>query len=295
MLHLRKNIKLVFIILLFTLFTVNVNAATDGCWVHLVDIANPLTLDEIKSRYTVYDQVDGDITNKLIFETSYDENNLKLGEYKITVSVTNSRKKTNSQTDLILVRDFVKPTLKTLTNQITIDIGQTSFLEGLSNYLILEDNLETLDYNSLKINNFDLDNVSPGFYQISVYCVDSSTNKSNTIDLDVTIIDSTNKTNYTLTTSKKLTIDEVINILKENNIIPKEYKTIQLESSFFNDDANYGKHKAYLKIETLENEIISYTFNINYLTKNTQLNPFPILTILGAILLIQIIIYIKRN
>ena len=87
------------------------NDQEDRCHFHFVDIDHPLTLKQIQEKYTAYDTKDGMITDRIQFITDYDENHLTLGTYPLTVIVQNSQQQSTTQTDYIVVRDFIPPVL----------------------------------------------------------------------------------------------------------------------------------------------------------------------------------------
>ena len=160
--------------------------------------------------------------------------------------------------------------------------------------LVLSDNIDILESNSLKIEGIDLNNIPLGISNINVYCIDSSTNKSNILNLNVIVINSLKKIDYTLKTNEKLSKDQVINHLIENEIIPNTYDTIILESSYFNKDSNFGMHTAYVILKS-KTEETSYSFIIEYIEKENEFDQDLVLTIIISIFVLELIIYVKRH
>lgn len=297
---LKRKIKLLSIIILFfTIPFITIKADTFSGWIHIIDISNPITLEEIKSRYTAYDKKDGDISHKLNFKTTYNHRNCRVGEYDLLVSVTNSKRVTSSQIDKIIVRDFIPPTITINTDNIILEKGTNLTKDILNEHLKYYDNLDdSLSNENIYIDG-ECEDLDEGLYTLIIYVLDSSTNKSNEIEITLEIIDSTINTilPITLDVNKKHTKEEIINLIKNHTTIPEIYKELLIESSYFNDEIKDGIYPVKITIihEDGIKEII--TFKLNYLEKNQMMTNETIFISLGfiAIILICILIYFKRS
>ncbi|MDE6047546.1 MAG: hypothetical protein K2F56_02845, partial [Anaeroplasmataceae bacterium] len=137
-----KRIKycFIFLLVLFPLFAIQAYAEEeDYTHIHIVDYDHPISFDEIKARYTSYDAVDGNLTDRLVFqseyETDYEKNSLSVKSYLLYISVTNSRNKTIKWEDEISVRDFTAPVLSYTEREISIDFSKENILDVLSSVL----------------------------------------------------------------------------------------------------------------------------------------------------------------
>jgi len=298
----KRKIKLLTLIIstsLILLFSIGINAKTSS-WVHLVDIANPMPLEQIKQRYTAHDIIDGDLTNKITFSTSYNHLSCTVGEYDLIVSVTNKRNITKEQIDKILVRDFINPTILIKEPSITISLGNQTPLEIIKNNIIFSDNLDTnlLEENIIIKNQPTF--LEEGIFQLEIYCLDTSLNPSNTVSFEVEIIDNTISTilSTVLNVTKKHTKNEIIELLKKEHNIANEYKNISIESSYFDKETKEGTYYAKIIITHNDDQIETITFKINYNQNNLFDIPMWIFyTLFGIIILIitLFIIYKKRN
>lgn len=87
----------------------NTSATIAGNMTHFVDYDNPTSFEDIKKRYRATDNVDGDITNRLSFQTNYNPSQLKIGTFYVLIQVSDAAKNTTYAADLIHVKDFTPP------------------------------------------------------------------------------------------------------------------------------------------------------------------------------------------
>ena len=297
----KRKIKLFLIIIIFFIFfSINIKAEEFKGWIHLVDIAKPLKLTDIINRYSAYDKLDGNITGNIKFETTYDHKTCQIGEYELYVSITNSNNVTTTQIDKIIVRDFVCPTIDIDTSIITIDTETLLGPELLSNHLTYNDNLDTnIIKENIIIEGLSKNYLSEGTYSYIIYVLDSSTNKSNELEVTFEVIDNIINTILPLTIdlSEKYSDQQIIEIISQHTTIPKKYKDIKVESSYFYENIKPGIYPVKITIihENDIKEII--TFKINYIQSEKSSSNENLLLISGIILIliVSILIYKKRS
>ena len=76
------------------------------------DVDNPISMDNIKKLIKAVDEVDGDLTNRIVIESdSYSDNSYKVGTYPIIFSVTDNSGNKATITINILVVDTICPVI----------------------------------------------------------------------------------------------------------------------------------------------------------------------------------------
>lgn len=170
----------------------NMNASIAGNMTHFVNVDLPLSLEDITSRYTATDNVDGIITSRLHFETNYDPNKAVLGKYYILVSVKDSANHEVVIVDLIWVKDFTGPVLTLSKKEISKEV-KTPFTSAEAKKLFTaRDNCT----NSSKIryefeDNYNDQYNTVGSYTIKAKAYDAENNCSNEEILTIHIEDTT--------------------------------------------------------------------------------------------------------
>ncbi len=107
--------------------SLNTTASIGGNMTHFVNIDNIISIEEIESRYTAYDEVEGDVTNRLVFDTNYEPYDYYLGQFYITISVSDSVGNVNTIVDIIQVIDVTAPVIDVVSNkEITVNTPFTS-------------------------------------------------------------------------------------------------------------------------------------------------------------------------
>ncbi|MCM1131182.1 MAG: hypothetical protein NC310_06225 [Roseburia sp.] len=249
-----KRIRLVlFLSLLFPLFaSFQANAKDKDSYthVHIIDYDHPLSFDEIKARYSSYDSIDGDLTDQIHFKSNYEadyiNNTLAVKSYELNVTVTNSRNVTVQWTDEISVRDFTAPILSFEANEIFIDIATENVKSILTQSLIVKDNWDT-SFEDYEIKGLEITNLEPGTYPISCTVRDSSKNVSNEVNIIIHIKKSFEKqisSNSIYIENSKLTDDELLALFLQKNSVDTSYKTVQVESSYFQTPEKEGIYQA---------------------------------------------------
>lgn len=160
----------------------------------VVNVDNPLTLDQIKSCFKANDPTEGDLTNEIQFSKityQLDSNGkIAVGEYSITASVSDSSGNSATVTKKIHVVDITSPIVAG-TNFSTGNITKLTDAEILKhltysdNYYSKDDISITLSYDDYK-NNY----TKPGDYEVRVTAKDPSGNVGTTT-LTITVTDTT--------------------------------------------------------------------------------------------------------
>lgn len=120
--------------------TPNTNCCIAGNMTHIVDCDHPTPLSEIQARYHATDNVDGDITSKLVFETNYDPNHLNIGSYYILMYVTDNAKHTTYAADIIRVKDFTPPSINLTKKEHVIEVHTSFTFEDAKKFFTAQDN-----------------------------------------------------------------------------------------------------------------------------------------------------------
>lgn len=299
-----KKIKCIFALLLLPLFIIQTNAEEEKIYthVHIVDYDHPLSFDEIKARYTSYDTLDGNITDKIRFQSDYEEdfnqNELSIKNYSLLISVTNTRNHTTKWEDQISVRDFTAPIVETKDKEISIDISKEKIGDALRKQLIITDNYDTTFENCF----FEGVSDVPGSYSIVCYVKDSSGNTSNRITLFVHIYESI-KRQLVLTPilleDKALAPSELLTLFLQANTIDESYQNVEVQSTYFDTPQKEGIYQLNFVFDYVEGYQQIYQCKlINSISKKKKKDDKIIYISLGSILFlfgIGIIIYRKRR
>lgn len=288
-----KKIKIV-LILLLSLFTISIQAKEENnnTHLHVVDYDHPISFEQIKSRYSSYDSLDGDITDQLQFQSEYEEdytnNNLYVKSYPLLVSITNSRNHTTEWKDEISVRDFSSPKLFAKENEIKIDISQEDVNDALINTLEVSDNYDTTFKNYFFEGLAD----TPGTYSVRCSITDSSGNVSNEILLIVHLFETINKqiiSTPILLENKVLPSSELLALFLQNNTIDTAYKSVDIRSSYFDNPQKEGIYLVEFKFDYGETIQIYQCKLINTVHEQKKKDELIIYISLGCILFLSII------
>ncbi|MDE7384157.1 MAG: hypothetical protein K2M84_00185 [Anaeroplasmataceae bacterium] len=248
-----KRIKCfsVIILLLFASFAIHVHAEEEAnTHVHIVDYDHPISFEEIKARYTSYDAIDGNLTERLIFQSEYEEdynkNSLSVKSYPLYVSVTNSRNKTIKWEDEISVRDFTAPVLSSTEKEISIDLSKDDVQTILSSMLTIIDNYDTT-FNSFNFEGLEELEQGPGTYSLRCFVEDNSRNSSNEIILIVHCYETIQRqiaSTPILIENKALDTNELLASFLQNNNIEPNYQTVQVQTSYLDNPLKQGIFQA---------------------------------------------------
>ncbi len=165
--------------------SLNTSTSIGGNMTHFINVDNRISIKEIESRYTATDAVEGNVTNRLKFETNYDPNDYSLGQFYITVSVSDSVGNNNTIVDIIQVIDVESPVIDVVENkEILVNTPFTSedayklfkCMDNSGYFNVTYDDHYNSKYNVV------------GKYYITATAVDESNNKA-TATLTLNVID----------------------------------------------------------------------------------------------------------
>ncbi len=224
----------------------------------VVNVDNPLTLDQIKSCFKANDPTEGDLTDKIQFsDITYklDTNGkIAVGEYSITASVSDTSGNSASVTKKIHVVDITSPIVAG-TNFSTGNITKLTDAEILK-HLTYSDNYYSKDNISITLSYDDYKNnyTKPGDYEVRVTATDSSGNVGTTT-LTITVTDTTKPvitaTNKTTGNSTCLSQADLLALFNATDDVTSS-PTITIVTD--NYTANYRKPGSYTIIAKATDE-----------------------------------------
>lgn len=187
----------------------NTDTSIAGSKTHIVNIASPLSLEEIKQRYTAFDNVDKDITSQIQFLTNYNPQNIKLGTFYILATVVDSSGNKTSVADIILVKDFEPPVVSLATPTKSIEVNEIFTGEDAKKLFSVTDNWsKNISLNFIDNYNDCFDTV--GIYTITAYAIDEEGNVSKHKTLTIFVNDSTAPTIHLKAGGNTIIADHVL-------------------------------------------------------------------------------------
>lgn len=173
--------------LVSTQITTQVNIS--GSMTHMIDYNNRLSLENIKSRYKATDNVDLDITNKIEFESNYQEGNSKVGKFFIIAKVADAANNITYAIDYIIVYDHEAPVLNLQEDVKQIEVGTVFTSNDAKAYFTATDNYVQNPYISFT-DNYKSNYNTLGEYKITGVASDYG-NLSQTKTLTIKVVDTT--------------------------------------------------------------------------------------------------------
>lgn len=275
--------------------------------IHLLNYDDKITLDMIKSRYEASDNYDGPLTEEIKFETNYPSNydEVKIGSYYITASVSDSSGNKTTVTNEIKVVDITKPVFSGKTSYI-LEYGSSFTIEEILNNLNCNDNYEkNISSDKWKIEDdkkIDLECLDP--QEFIIYYVDGSGNKGEiTVTVDINDTESpiiTINDLVEVSSSNPLSKEEIINLLINSKYIPNEYKNVEIESKYFLENKPGETYDALVKMTNNDDLITYYRLEIGVVdNKITNNDDNKLLFLVCSLIVIGftggIIIFVKRK
>lgn len=226
-----------------------------------------LTLEEIISNVSAYDNYDQEISEKIeVVSDNYSRNKGKLGTFKVVLGVSDSSNNLSYFDVNIKISDNQPPVILG-PQTIRKSIQEVLTLDDIKSYFIAIDNYDGNITNQIAI---DYDEYSHnmhryGMHEICFVVSDSSGNIQyfstyieNIDDIaPVFVIDQT-MINLTLN-NKPIQINEVINMLAQSNKIKNPHDVIILEDEYTTNNMNPGQYKVVLQED---DEIIEVVINL---------------------------------
>lgn len=160
----------------------------DGETAFVTNVDAPMSELEIRSHITAFDNVDGDVTNKIkLEEDNYTSNKNKVGEYTILYSVTDSAGNRAELTVHVLVRDVTKPVIT----------GKSSYTKSMTTLFdvstIINDLSVTDNYDKELVITISSDNYTKNYNKLGTYDVifkaTDSSNNTGYFTVKITVID----------------------------------------------------------------------------------------------------------
>ena len=194
-----------------------------------------LTNDEIISKFTAYDEYSS--VNIAIDKNDYENNYNKVGEFNVSIIVTDEAGNSTKSSTIVEVEDKTKPTIT--YEEKCVSIHESLSEDDIKAFITVFDNVDGL------ITNFEIVDVDgyfeeprkPGEYQFEVYVSDSHGNPNSdmislyVVDDDTPIIEAPKYT-VLLNKGENVTREQILNILKATGQITSMENTI-LNSLYF--------------------------------------------------------------
>lgn len=173
----------------------NVAPVISGPKTILKNQTETLTLSQIKTQLTANDNVDGDITQKIVVvEDLYSGNGHRVGKYIIKFSVSDNAGNTTEHTVEITVKDNVPPVF--YVDNFFINVSQSLILtnEDIKNLLIATGQIENVGTTTMRflLNEYSGNENKIGIYAVSVETT-SSSGREDIINLAVKVNEDTTK------------------------------------------------------------------------------------------------------
>lgn len=185
------------------------------------NVENPFSFQEIIKGITAHDNTDGDITNRIEYETNYPKTSsellkLQLGNYTVNASVSDIAGNTTKFNFMIYVMDINAPTWSGTTTYTQSNTAKLT-IEEIKGNLIANDSFEgkiPSEQWELVRDNYTANYMKPGYYEQEYTTCDSSDNNSSVV-IGITVKDTVNpviKGPETITKNQTvtLTITEIL-------------------------------------------------------------------------------------
>lgn len=182
--------------------------------VYVTSVDNPVTAQFVKGLLYAYDDIDGDVTSRIVIENDgYTANKTTLGMYPILFSVTDLSGNEATITIYVKVVDAVAPTI-TGPNTLNSNMSAPLTMADIKGTQTVSDNYETIASNKIQVvSEGGYDPTKKGVYNVQLSVTDSSGNVG-TKTVAVTVKDDikpviTGQSSYTKGQSAILTIDTI--------------------------------------------------------------------------------------
>ena len=154
-----------------------------------VSVDNPLSVNEILSQIHAYDDVDGDISDDIqLVSTTYDPNQLELGNHELIVSVSDSAGNNKQATFYITVYDITKPVISG-TNTYKLSYDEPISIEMVLAALTASDNFTQDLTIELKSDTYTENQAIVGKYRMVFTTTDEALNISEDYVVSFSVVD----------------------------------------------------------------------------------------------------------
>lgn len=232
----------------------NMRPAFSGQENFVVNIDDPKPIEYFKSFLRLIDDVDGDITDRIVVETdNYTPNKSVLGTHTVVFSGTDNAGNTATLEVYVRVVDITAPVISSPAgNKGTIGYKETFNITAITNQLVVSDNYDSNLKALLKTDNYTPNKTKLGTYDLIYEATDNSGN-TGTYTYKVQVID-----NVKPTFSGPLTID------KPNNSIMLEREIREKITAYDEIDGNLTNRIKLIKDEYTGNGSKVGKYNITY-------------------------------
>ncbi len=245
--------------------SLNTSTSIGGNMTHFINIDNRIPIKEIEARYTANDAVEGDVTDRLEFQTNYDPNDCSLGQFYITATVSDSVGNINTIVDIIHVIDVKCPVIDVVSNkEIPVKTPFTS--EEAYKLFKCTDNSGycKVSYDD----NYNSRYNEVGQYYIIATAVDESNNKTSAT-LTINVVDKIKPTITLKNTSQKdIKADHVLSDEEIKNLfsVTDNYDTLSSDNIIIEENTCTGTEgqKYILRISVTDSSGNKQDFTVDY-------------------------------
>ncbi|MGM9972259.1 MAG: hypothetical protein ACI35W_07605 [Anaeroplasmataceae bacterium] len=226
--------------ILFIVKTNKLPEIEEGDAVTVIDVDNMISLETIKSYFTATDYEDGDITANIVFETNYDENVKKVGEYYLLSTITDSDGNTVTLNTKIYVIDTAPPIV--YNSVVEVNNNKQYSYDEIFELMDVRDNYATTFTYEIITDEYSDNYNMPGKHYIEYNISDGYNYNQTTVEIIVKDLISPvlNITNITTSHTVKVTTEEMYDNI---SVIEDSSYEITLDTSAY--DASYNKRGDY--------------------------------------------------
>lgn len=236
---------------------------------YITSVGAPASVETIKSQLTAVDDVDGNITSKIIVKSdNYSANKNKVGVYSIVFEVSDNSNNKASITINVSVIDNIKPAI-TGPSTITSNLSNPQTIDSIKAQMSASDNYDGNITNSIVVyaDTFSPNSSKVGEYNITFKVTDSSNNYT-TKNVTVSVVDDikpliSGPSNYTKSTSTSLTSSSILSSLTATDNVDGDIssKITEKTNSYIGNESKVG------------------TYTITYTVKDNANNTSDIFTV----------------
>ncbi|MDY0210931.1 MAG: hypothetical protein RBQ91_05960 [Acholeplasma sp.] len=240
----------------------------------VTNVDNPISESEIRSYITALDETDGDISHRIVVEsTTYDHLNATVGTKTIVYSVTDEAGNKSTLTVTVLVKDVTAPGMSLSSWSQSISYSKTLDVEALKNSIQKSDNVDSASGIAVTIlsNTYTTNKSKPGVYKIQFQAQDSSGNKT-VKDYTVTVIDdikpiaSYNSVIMKPATSA-LTVSDIMSEITATDVIDGNVtSSLQIVSDGYTGNGNkVGEYVIRFSVKDKSNNVLEFDVTVKVL------------------------------
>lgn len=229
------------------------------------NINNPVSFSTIKSSIKAMDDIDGDITSKIVTtKDNYSSNTNKVGVHEIIFSVTDRNSNVTTFPVYVKIVDTTPPVI-TGTNSYTTNQKQKLNLTDIKGVLSASDNYDGNLNSSLTLKSDTYSNSyqTPGDYEIVYQVSDSSGNTTEyPISVSVKYLDDVPPTitgtfTYRIANNQRLNLQQILgNLSAEDNVDGNITSKIEIDYDYYSYSTNrVGTFSVGVKVADATNNV----------------------------------------